>query len=565
MADAQDILSLCKRRGFLYPSYEIYGGVAGMYDYGPLGTALKNNIIEIWRRLYTLGEGFIEIDSETIGPEMVFKASGHVDEFADKMVKCKACEEPYRADHIVSDLHPNAGALSEREIEELIRKNNVVCPACGGELSNVEEFNLMFKTTIGPGSGRVGYMRPETAQGIFVNFPNLYRYNREKLPLGVIQVGRGYRNEISPRQGMIRLREFNMMECELFVDPEDKTWPRFGDVAGDAIRLLTNDGQEMEVTVGDAVEKGVICNQVLAYFMWFTQEFLKAVGIDGEKLRFRQHEKDEMAHYAMDCWDAECLLSYGWTEIVGIADRGCWDLSRHATFSGVEMSSFKRFDEPQEIERDKIKPQYDKLGPMYKGKAGKIGKAMEEADPENVVDGSITVEVDGERFTISSDCFDVVKVKEKVSGVRRVPHVIEPSHGLDRIIYSVLEHSYTQREDQTVLRLPSAVAPIKVGVFPLMARDGLDDLAAEIDQEPRFGGIETYYDESGSIGRRYARMDEIGTPWCITVDYRTKEDGTVTLRERDSTSQVRVRFHDVLKVVQTALCGADLSEFVINE
>ena len=198
MVDASDILSLCKRRGFFFPSYEIYGGVAGMYDYGPLGTAMKNNIIEVWRRLYTLGEGFIEIDSETIGPEIVFKASGHVDEFADKMVSCRACKGPYRADHLAKDLHHNPGTLKEKELDELLKKNKVVCPACGGELTTVEEFNLMFKTMIGPGSGRIGYMRPETAQGIFVNFQNLYRYNREKLPLGVIQVGRGYRTR-SPR------------------------------------------------------------------------------------------------------------------------------------------------------------------------------------------------------------------------------------------------------------------------------------------------------------------------------------------------------------------------------
>jgi len=564
MVDAQDVLSLCKRRGFLYPSFEIYGGVAGMYDYGPLGTALRNNIVEIWRRLYTLGEGFVEIDSETIGPEIVFKASGHVDEFADKMVKCKACEEPYRADHLVKDKHPNPGALKEKELDELIRAHGVVCPACGGELSSVEEFNLMFKTTIGPGSGRVGYMRPETAQGIFVNFPNLYRYNREKLPLGVIQVGRGYRNEISPRQGVIRLREFNMMECELFVDPEDKSWPRFKDVKDERLRLLANDGRELDITVGEAVEQGVVCNQVLAYFLWFTQEFLKAIGVDGERLRFRQHERTEMAHYAADCWDAEVLLSYGWTEIVGIADRGCWDLSRHAKFSGVDMTAFKRFDEPQEVEQDRIKPRYDKLGPAYKAKAGKIGKAMEAADPTAVSDGVLVVEVDGERFELGTDLFEVVRVKEKVSGVKVIPHVIEPSHGLDRITYTVLEHAYSQRDDLTVMRFSPVVAPIKVGVFPLMARDDLDNMAMEIDQELRYGGIETYYDDSGSIGRRYARMDEVGTPWCVTVDYQSLQDGTVTLRERDSTEQIRVRSADILNVVRAALCGADLDQFEVK-
>jgi len=563
--DASEILSLCKRRGFLFPSYEIYGGVAGMYDYGPLGTALRNNIVDIWRRLYTLGEGFVEIDSETIGPEAVFKASGHVDEFADKMVKCKACEEAFRADHLVTHCHPNPGALKEAELDDLIRRNNVVCPSCKGELSSVEEFNLMFKTVIGPGSGRVGYMRPETAQGIFVNFQNLYRYNREKLPLGVIQVGRGYRNEISPRQGVIRLREFNMMECELFVDPEDKTWPRFDDIKEEVVKLRVNDGREISIAVGEAVAQGLICNQVLGYFMWFTQEFLKAIGVDGDRMRFRQHEEDEMAHYAADCWDVEALLSYGWTEIVGIADRGCWDLSRHARFSGADLTAFKRFDEPQEVERDAIKPKYDLLGPKLKGLAGKVGKAMEAADASLVTDAGITVEADGVKHEVPRDMFDVVRVKEKVNGKKVVPHVIEPSHGLDRITYTVLEHSFLKKDDVTMLRLPPAVAPIKVAVFPLMARDEMDDLAKEIEREIRYNGVETYYDDSGSIGRRYARMDEVGTPWCITVDYQTMQDGTVTLRDRDSASQIRVRVPEVVTVMRAALSGMDLEQFAVAD
>jgi glycyl-tRNA synthetase len=560
--DASDVLSLCKRRGFLYPSYEIYGGVAGMFDYGPLGTAMRNNIVEIWRRLYTLGEGFVEIDSETIGPEIVFKASGHVDEFADKMVKCRSCDEAHRADHLVKDLHPNPGTLKDAELDDLIRERGVTCPACGGELSTVEEFNLMFKTVIGPGSGRVGYLRPETAQGIFVNFPNLYRYNREKLPLGVIQVGRGYRNEISPRQGVIRMREFNMMECELFVDPEDKTWPRFDDVRGERLRLLVNDGRELEITVGEAVEQRIICNQVLAYFVWFTQEFLRSVGVDGEKLRFRQHERDEMAHYAADCWDAEALLSFGWTEIVGIADRGCWDLSRHISFSGVDMSVFKRFDAPHEVERDVIKPKYGLLGPKFKALGAKIGKALEATDPSMIVNGSVTVEVEGTKYDIGQEMFDVARVKEKVSGVKVIPHVIEPSHGLDRITYACLEHAYDKKEDMETLRLSSAIAPIKFGVFPLMARDGLDKVAMQIDEDIRYTGIETYYDDSGSIGRRYARMDEIGTPYCITVDYQTLEDGTVTIRERDSQEQVRVKVKDLPVVTRAVLCGANIEQFV---
>jgi glycyl-tRNA synthetase len=455
--------------------------------------------------------------------------------------------------------------LEEKELDTIIRNNGVTCPACGGELSSVEEFNLMFKTMIGPGSGRVGYLRPETAQGIFVNFPSLYRYNREKLPLGVIQVGRGYRNEISPRQGVIRMREFNMMECELFVDPDDKGWPRFRDVKGEMLHLVANDGQEVDISVGDAVEQGMICNQVLGYFMWFTQEFLKAIGVDGNRLRFRQHEKDEMAHYAADCWDAEALLSFGWTEIVGIADRGCWDLSRHIRFSGVDMSAFRRFETAHEVEREVIKPKYGQLGPKYKALGVKIGKAMEATDPSNIEAGGFTVEVEGQLYPIDASLYDVVKVKEKVSGVKFVPHVIEPSHGLDRITYTCLEHAYDKKGDMEMLRLSASIAPLKFGVFPLMARDDLDKVAMEIDQEIRYSGIETYYDDSGSIGRRYARMDEVGTPYCITVDYQTLEDGTVTLRERDSQAQVRVKAKEVVLVARAALCGASIDQFVLAE
>jgi glycyl-tRNA synthetase len=559
--EATDVLSLCKRRGFIWPAYEIYGGVAGMYDYGPLGVRLKNNIIEVWRNAYTLGEGFIEIDGDTIGPDIVFKASGHVDAFSDKIISCLSCKESFRADHLVKDLHPSPGALSMRELEDRLKENGVKCPQCGGDLSNVEEFNLMFKTTIGPGFGRKGYLRPETAQGIFVDYIPLYRYMRERLPFGAIQIGRGYRNEISPRQGVIRLREFNMMEAELFVDPENKTWPRFDNVRDVKMKLVPNDGSEVEMTVGEAVDKGVIAHATLGYFMCFTQEFLKTVGVDPERMRFRQHLKSEMAHYAIDCWDAEALLSYGWTEIVGIADRGSWDLSRHIEFSNADMTAFKRFDEPQEVEREVIKARYDALGPVFKGKSAKIGKALEAADTSKASGGQVTVEVDGEPITLESKYFEVTKVKEKVSGKRVVPHVIEPSHGLDRILYTCLEHAYSQSvEGYIVLHLKPVVAPIKVGVFPLMSKDDLDMKAAEIDERLRLSDITTYFDDSGSIGRRYARMDEAGTPWCVTVDYDTLKDGSITVRDRDTTEQVRIQAENVVSVVNALLCGSPFND-----
>jgi glycyl-tRNA synthetase len=570
MADVNsgDILSLCKRRGFIYPSYEIYGGIAGLFDYGPLGCTMKTNVMNQWRRIYALEEGFLEIDGETIGPEAVFKASGHVDNFADLIVSCVKCEESFRADHLCKELHPNPGALPKKELEELICKNGVVCTSCGGELSHVEEFNLMFKTKIGPGKGRVGYLRPETAQGIFVNFANLYRHARERLPFGVIQIGRGYRNEISPRQGVIRMREFNMMEAELFVDPLDKRWPAFDSIKDTKVTLVPNSYMDtdektevvVETTFGKAVEDKIIAHQTIGYFLWVTQRFLTEAGVDPARLRFRQHLKTEMAHYACDCWDAEALLSYGWTEITGIADRGSWDLSRHIQFSNADLTAFKRFDEPTEVEKDVIKAKFGVLGPEYKGKAKKVATALEQTEPSKIVDGRVTVDVDGEMITLEPKYYEVVRVKEKVNGEKVVPHVIEPSHGLDRILYTCLEHAYSVTpEGYVTMKLRTATAPIKVGVFPLMSKDDLDKIAMDLDVKLRRNGITTAFDDSGSIGRRYARMDEVGTPYCITVDYEAKEKNRVTIRDRDTTQQKWIPLDDVVKDIESLLSGTPFS------
>ncbi|MDR0524229.1 MAG: glycine--tRNA ligase [Candidatus Methanoplasma sp.] len=564
--DANELLSVCKRRGFIWPSFELYGGVAGMFDYGPLGLSLRNNILEVWRDMYKGGEGFVEIDSETVNPREVFKASGHVDEFADLMTYCSQCQSPFRADHLVKGMHPNPDTLSPRELDAMFAERGVSCPECGGKLGPVEEFNLMFKTTIGPGSSRVGYLRPETAQGIFVNFLNLYRYNREKLPLGVIQTGRGYRNEIAPRQGMIRMREFNMMEVELFVDPQDKGWERFPEIEGEELALVPNTGEEtVRMTVGEAVEKGVIANRVLAYFIHLTKRLLVRLGIDEGRLRFRQHLSDEMAHYAADCWDAEILLSYGWIEVTGIADRGCWDLSRHAQFSGTDLTHFKRLDEPIEAEVEKVRARHRALGPAFKDRAKAVAAALESASPSDIRDGRLALSVGGEELVLTDEFFEVARVREKIAGERVVPHVIEPSHGLDRIFYSVLEHAYSfdEAEGYTVLRMRPEVAPIKVGVFPLMAKDGMDEMARAIYREVHSSRMEAYYDDAGSIGKRYARMDEIGTPWCVTVDYESldgPQKGTVTIRDRDTGGQKRVPAGSVARLISEMVGGKSFAD-----
>ena len=280
-AEKDEILELALRRGFIWPSFEIYGGVAGFYDYGPLGSILKKKIIECWRRLYVVEEGFLEIDTPTLTPFEVLKASGHVDHFVDAMVECKKCGTAFK----VVDLVKNSAGVdvegrSKEEMDETIKTHGIKCPDCGGELSEVFEFNAMFKTAIGPGSRRTAFLRPETAQGIFIDFRRLYRHARGKLPMGVVQIGKGYRNEISPRQGMIRLREFTMAEAEVFFDPENPKHPKFSTVAGEKLRLwLVKDqtsGSEKitEITAGEAVEKNLVCNELMAYYMVLTKRFL---------------------------------------------------------------------------------------------------------------------------------------------------------------------------------------------------------------------------------------------------------------------------------------------------
>jgi len=557
--DPQEILSLCKRRGFLWPAYDIYGGLAGMFDYGPLGTALKNNMENHWRRLYVLGEGFHEISCPVIAPQPVFKASGHLDAFSDMYVECTKCGETYRADHLAAGMHDNPATLNEEQLGRLLKDSNVVCLQCKGELTQPRRFNLMFKTSVGAGTAKPGYLRPETAQGMFVNFEQVYRYNRDKLPVGAVQIGKAFRNEISPRQGVTRLREFHMMEAELFVHPEDKAWPRFKHVKHEKLPLVPNTGDPVTLTLEEAVSRKVIVNEVLAYYLWLTWKYAIDIGMDPKRLRFRQHMKTEMAHYASDCWDLEAEIGYGWMELVGIADRGCYDLSAHIDHSGADLMAFERFDEPKEVEQEVVRPRFDVMGKLFKGETKKIADALVKLPPASVNGkDEVQVEVEGKKHTVPSSCFEVVLRKEKVSGRKLVPHVIEPSYGVDRMLYTVLEHAYHKKGDYVTLKLKGLVAPIKAGVFPLMPRDGLDEIAIGIHDALACAGLATFYDDGGSIGRRYARMDEVGTPCCVTVDYDTKENGTVTIRERDSAEQVRVRKENVPAAVAKLVSGEGL-------
>jgi glycyl-tRNA synthetase len=532
------IMMIAKRRGFIYPSFEIYGGIAGFYDYGPLGSQLKNNVENLWRKFFLLKENCIEISTPTITLYEVLKASGHVEEFTDLTVYCSRCKRSYKVEDIIKK------GIS---IEQAVKEDKIICPTCSASLHDAHPVNLMFATTIGVGEGRKAFLRPETAQGIFTNFHLLYQYSRKKLPFGVVQVGKGYRNEISPRQGTLRQREFSMAEAEVFFDPQDKTHPYF-DIIKDKELFLFDNEKDWIISVADAVKKKIINNQALAYYMYLTQEFLLSAGVDPKKFRFRKHAADELAHYATECWDAELNSErFGWVECVGIADRSAYDLNAHIIASNVDMYALRSFDEPREVSVTKLVPKMNILGPRFSGKAGKIKEQLEQMDAATVK--KITVTIDGESIDIPKDCYDIVEMKEKQSGEKFVPHVIEPSYGIDRILYFILEHNYVEAkkkdEEYTILKLNPWVAPIKVGVFPLIGDDALVRIAKEIDRTLRNAGIATYYDEGGTIGRRYARMDEIGTPFCITVDHDSLTDQKVTIRDRDTTKQERKKIQDI--------------------
>lgn len=540
------IMTLAKRRGFIYPSFEIYGGVAGFYDYGPLGSQLKNNIENLWRKYYLLKDNCVEINTPTVTLYEVLEASGHVDEFTDVTVDCKKCKTSYKVEDIID---------KKITVEQAIKEDKIKCPNCGSKLKDPHDVNLMFSTGIGVGDSRKAFLRPETAQGIFTNFHLLYRHAREKLPFGVVQIGKGYRNEVSPRQGIIRLREFSMAEAEIFFDPKDKSHPNFDSVKDKELYLFDNK-KEMKLSLEKAVKTKVINNQALAYYMYLTQDFLINVGVDPKKFRFRKHAPDELAHYATECWDAELYTErFGWVECVGIADRSAYDINAHIESSGTDMYAQRKFDEPKIVDVKKIVPKMGVLGPLFKDKAGKIKEILEKMEVKE--SKKISVTVDGKTIDIPKDCYEIVQTKEKVSGEKFVPHVIEPSYGIDRIFYCVLEHNYVETkkkdEEYTILKLNPLVAPIKVGVFPLVSDDKLVGIAKEIDCNLRDCGITTYYDDGGTIGRRYARMDEVGTPFCITVDHDTLKDKSVTVRERDTTKQERKKIDNIVCFIKDKL------------
>ncbi|NQT58242.1 MAG: glycine--tRNA ligase [Bacteroidetes bacterium] len=429
----EKIVSLCKRRGFVYQSSEIYGGLSGAWDYGPLGVELKNRVRDFWwREMTQLHDNIVGLDAAIMMHPKVWEASGHVANFSDPMVDCRKCNSRFRADHINLE---------------------AACPVCGNKDTFTEprEFNLMFSTHLGPvkDDASIVYLRPETAQGIFVNFKNVIQTSRVKIPFGIAQVGKAFRNEVTTKNFIFRTCEFEQMEMQFFVKPGDE-------------------------------------DEWFSFWKQSRIDYYNTLGINSEKLRFHEHGPKELAHYAKEAIDIEFEFPMGWQELEGIHSRTDFDLKKHQEFTGKEQNYL---------------------------------------DPQT-----------NERY---------------------VPFVVETSAGLTRSVLMVLSDAYEEEvleggDSRVVMHFHPAIAPVTAAVLPLVKKDGIADLAHEIEKELR-NDFTTFYDQSGAIGRRYRRMDEIGTPFCITVDYESKDDRTVTLRFRDSMKQVRVPIEELAQRIRNEI------------
>lgn len=477
----EELQNLALRRQLFFPTAEIYASKpAGFWEFGPIGVRIRNNLINFWRKELVERERLLEISGSVILPKEVFEASGHLKSFNDPIVQCKKCHAWFRADKLIEEKinkHvPESMAIEE--MDALIKKHNIKCPKCKGELSDVRLFNMMMRVLIGATQSQECFLRPETCQNIFLDFARIYKSSREKLPLGIAQAGSSFRNEIAPKQTLLRERELGQMEIEIFFNPEkiDEV-ANFNDVSDYKLRLLRlNNKHIVEIACEEAVKKKIVSGKLIAYWLARLQQFYEKCGIEKQKMRFRELSEEERAFYAKETWDFEVLTDLGWIELVACNYRTDYDLKGHAEKSKKDLS----------------------------------------------------VTEDGKTF---------------------IPHVFELSAGIDRSFYVILDQAIRKEKrgkaERLYLALPAQLAPYFVAVFPLVSKDGLPEKAKQV-----FSMLEDYkfsclYDEKGSIGRRYARVDEIGVPYAITIDYDTMQDDTVTIRERDTMEQKRVKISNL--------------------
>jgi len=518
---------------------------------------MKRKIEDKFRDMFLRRLGLYEIETPIVSPEVVFKASGHLKSFREPLVECIKCKRRFRADHLLQEFAKLPSQETEKmglkEISEALKKHGVKCPECGGDFAAPQYFLTMFKTTIGPYSDAVGYGRPEAAQGIFVEFRRLYEQVRERLPIGFAVIGHALRNEISPRQGPMRLREFTIIDLEFFIDPEAPKCPLLKQVEDETLNLvlaeerLKGSEKPVKLTVKETLNKGYIKMEWQAFFMALAKRFLVELGVPEDKQRFIEKLSWERAHYSAQGFDQEVYLDrWGWVEVSGFNDRTDFDLKGHMKESGVDMKVFKLQDRVSIRKERTVKPVISEIGRVFREDTPKVLEMLSKVDVKEIEEqfekqGFFMMGI----FKILPSHVEFEERKIKEGGRRFIPHVIEPSFGSDRLAYVALEYAYTVKDGRVILKLPRDIAPVQIAVLPLVQKDGLPERARKLHEDLIEEGFSAEYDESGSIGRRYARFDEIGTPLCITVDYQTLEDNTVTIRDRDSWEQVRSDVKDL--------------------
>lgn len=492
----QQLIAFCQERGFVWgPSPELYGGLSGFYDYGPLGKLLKNNIENTLRKVFALHD-FWEVECPTVVPAKVWEASGHTANFTDPLIR-DTDGNVYRADKLIEEHYAAKGkdaapalAAAKNDFLRIIAEQKLKAPSGKELVPQITQHNLMMRTTIG--LDLEAYNRPETATTTYLPFTRYFDHFRKKLPFAVFQIGKAYRNEISPRQFILRMREFTQAEAQLFLFEDQKDgYPAYARIKGRTLPLWPAGHQlhgkaPESITVEEARQRKLLKNDAYAYTVALAHELFTSIGIPADRIRLRQHNDDEKAFYADDAWDIEVRLnSFGWTEMCGIHDRTDYDLKQHERHSGKGLG-----------------------------------------------------------------VSDETHKKE-------VPHVLEIAFGPDRMLFSILDLTYNPKEEaegKTTLRLPPSLAPIQVQIFPLVKKDGLPERARAIFEE-LVGEFTCAYDESGSVGRRYLRAAQQGTPYCVTVDGQTLEDGTVTLRDRDTEKQIRVKAAELASELRQHLKG----------
>jgi len=561
---------------YITPSYQVYGGSSGFHDFGILGKKLKNKLVNMWRDYFINDETdtIVEIETPTIMPYDILNASGHVQRFTDYIVydENNIC---YRADHLaknwfkannLSHLADQVDTWNRQVLQENINNYKMIKPKTPNTFVEVTTKNLMFEVPSTSNNFGIDFLRPELAQGIFVSYNNCQKFLQKEPPFGIAQTGTSYRKEISP-QPYVRMREFNQAEIEYFFDPTNKSHHNFDIYKNISVPILTsemqlnNETKPIIVTLESAIENKLISSQLMAYFIGRVYLFAMKVGLKPDKVRFRQHLPHEMSHYAVECWDLETFVNDDWLECVGIADRGSYDLSSHNNHTVPKVYAKRVLNVPVEIKFLKAKLNMKVIGQTFGDTTAIIRDYFGNMSENNLQDlknilvdpnvNHITFETNKKQYSINKSMVEVVEESQVKVHESYVPHVLEPSFGVDRLLYSILEQNFWARESDTqriVLSLPNELLPYDVAVFPLSKNIKFNPVIEQISKDLNQSKFTIYKDNSStSIGKKYSRADEMGIKFAITIDFDTFNDNQVTIRERDSTKQIRVSIVDIAK------------------